>query len=57
MGYSDDWNMDPAEVEQVMREVRRRYLKQRRRELAETLLIAVAGLGGAVAMVYFWRMS
>lgn len=57
MGYNDDWNMDPAEVEQAMREVRRRYLKQRRRELAETLLIAVAGLGGAVAMVYFWRMS
>lgn len=56
MGYNDDWNMDPTEVEQAMREVRRRYLKQRRRELAETLLIVAACLGWAVALVYFWRM-
>ena len=57
MIHDDDYSMEPAEVERMLREVRQRYARRRRRELIGTALATVAALGAMVALVYYWRMS
>ena len=57
MGYNDDYSMEPAEVERVLRQVRQRYARRRQRELIGTALATVAALGAMVALVYYWRMN
>lgn len=55
MGYNDDWSMDPAEVERVMRGVRRRHLARRRHEIAVALLAWASGTGLVLGLIYYWR--
>ena len=55
MGYNDDWNMEPEEVERVLRDVRRRHLAQRRKEITVALLAWASGTGLILGLIYYWR--